>query len=403
MSAIAAEDKPISSMAERLREIAKAQPNIDVTQFQFIGLDEVQQVYGDKWPVQKARIKSIAHQFLSKRLDPADVIIPGGDGFVVVFGSAKGSEAEAQAATLTHGLNEFFLGSSGGAAAPRMKSTSRSVAVESLMQALREAEIIPPEPEPARDERQSGETTRWTFQPVWDVSREALTSYYAVPTSKATGLRVPGYQFEASMETPPLYADIDLATLKASETEMRKLFASGKKALIGVSVHVQSLVNSMSRQKICAAIDEFDPELARYRMLKIAAVPQGFPRMYLENIVNALRRRIPNLAVGLSWDEPAVNSLLSCGFGSVGFALPEHVVGSYSSVDQAVLLQKIKRAREAAHGAKAKFFIEGAIRRDLALRLSAMGVDNISSSLIWEPLAAPDGVVRWTADRLAGR
>jgi hypothetical protein len=391
------------NVVERLRTLVRGRTTIDVAQFQFIGLEEIQRAYGDKWPEQKARIHDIAHGYIAKRIEPNDVLIRGADGFLLVSGSKTGRDAEVAALTLTQGLNEFFVGEVNDRPEPRFGVTSREVPANNLVESLGNLDFVTPAPAAAEapsPEGTAAPTIEWRFEPLWDVRREALTSYVVVPVATDTGVRIPGYQFEDPSGRTPNLTALDEANLKVSEQAIQKLFASGKKALIGVSVHVSSLANNASRTRLFSIMEQFDRNLLRYKTLKIAGIAPGFPRLYLGEIMAQLKARMPNIVLGAAWDEPDVATLVQAGSLGFGFTLPRSVTGPSPAVAQATLLAKIRSAAEAAHAAKKPFFVEGAITPELAVRLCATGVDNMSSPLIWKPLTAPDTVVKWSADRL---
>lgn len=389
-----------SSFADRLREIAKGSATIDISQFAFVALDEIERAYGDRWPAQKARVFEIAHDYLSKRLSPADVLIKGGGGFIIVSGSGRGAEPRVAAASLAHGLNDFFLGEIKEAPPPRIGMQSSSVDLEALIKMLGDAPFIAaPIGAPAQHSH-SLMGTDWRYQPVWDVRREAIGSYYLVPYSKQTGSRLRGYQFEASDGPPQSFVAVDEASLFVAEQALRDLFEREGRAFVGVAVHSSSLTNVASRARLFKAMDHFDKKLLRYKTIKIANVVPGFPRMYLDEIAGALKLRVPNIVISAAWNEPDVAGLLQSGPVAIGFALPLSVLGDNSLVPLADLLSRIRTAAEIAHAAKKLFFVEGQITRELAVRLSAIGVDNISSPRIWPACSAPESAVKWSADKL---
>lgn len=141
--------------------------------------------------------------------------------------------------------------------------------------------------------------------------------------------------------------------------------------------------------------------LLRYRLLKIAGIPPGFSRLYLSEIMTALKLRMPNIVVGAAWNEPDLASLVHCGAAAVGLALPFTAAGQNPVVSQSDLVTKIRGAAECAHAGKKPFFVEDVIERDLAVRLCAVGVDNISSPTIWKPIPEPSGILPWSASQLA--
>jgi len=388
------------TFAERLRAMAQGSATIDIAQFQFVGLNEVELAYGDRWPEQKVRVFDIAHEYLAKRLGPADVLLKGGGGFIIVSGSASGQEAQVMAASLAHGLSDHFLGEIREAPSPRVGVQSLSVDVQGLLGALGAVPFVAADTGTTDQQSSMLSGMDWRFQPVWDVRREALGSYYLVPFLRDTQSRIPGYQFESTLGPPKSFVEIDEASLWVAEQALQDLFEKEGRALVGVAVHSSSLTNLAARAKLFKAMERFDKRLLRYKTIKIASVVPGFPRMYLNEIVSSLKQRIPNIVISAAWDEPDLAGLLESDPIAIGFALPASVLGAHSLVEASQLLSRVRNAASVAHAARKLFFVEGAITRELAMRFSAMGVDNISSPRIWPTCSAPESVVKWSADRL---
>ncbi len=384
------------TLVERLRAIASSQSHLDVAQFQFINLEEVKNAYGDKWPQHRVKIRQTANHYLAKRVKKNDVIIPGNDGFVVVFGDDSGPEAEFAAVDLAHGLNEFLLGELHDPLGPTASVSTNTVHVEALVETFGDLVVTEEhvaEPPPALD-------PVWRYQPVWDVKKEALPHYYAFAQDRQSGARLPGYQFERNALSFAEYRQLDLETLAQSEAGIRQLFETSGKAMVGVSLHVQTLANSTARAEVMKRMDSFDSNLLRYRLLQVSAVPPGFPRIYLQEIVGLLKRKIPNIVVSLAIEEQDLDSIVDCGVAAVGFSLPTHVTGVHPKISRADLLDRIRLSAKAARARRVPFFIEGPLKNDLVMRLSGTGIDYVSSPLIWQPTQTPQEVTRWTADKL---
>jgi hypothetical protein len=388
----------MDNLASRLRTMAKGRDTLDVARFQFIDLEDVRDAYGERWPAQKARIEDVAEGFLRRRINPEDMLITAGGGFLVVFGSAAGDAADAAAGALSHGLNEFFLGEVGETPSPRFAATSVAMPVKDLSDAFGHVEIkeiaspIEPSNLPSVD---------WRYQPVWDVRKETLSSWYLTPHSKKTSERLPGYQFESVSVTAAQLAAVDEAGLLVSEETLQELIPQGKQVLIGASIHASTMTNLATRAKILSIIDRFDQGLTRYRILKIAGVAPGFPRLYLNEIVSLLKAKVPNVVIGATWDEPDMAGLIQSGPVAVGVTLPRSVVGPSPAVPFEALIKKVAIDTRLAHGARMRFFVEGQIDHSLALRLAAMAVDNIASPRIWPASGIPTCMLKWPSSRMA--
>jgi hypothetical protein len=388
----------IESLAAKLRVMAAGRDALDVARLQFVDLEEIRGAYGDRWPSQKARIHDIAESYLQKRIGADDILIAAGGGFLIIYGSAESAATDAATGAITHGLNEFFLGEVGETPAPQFGATKVAMPVKELAESLGEVDFIkgpPPIQAPNLP------TVDWRYQPVWDVRRETLASWYLTPYSRHDSVRLPGYHFESVVISPAQYCLIDEASLQVSEQTLKELIPLGRQVMIGASIHVSTMVNLGTRAKILSAIDKLDAGFFRYRVLKIAGVTPGFPRLYLNEIVSLLRARMNNVVISGAWDEGDIPGLLEAGPVAVGVTLPRSVVGPSPTVPIDNLIRKIAQDAQAVHNARMRFFVDGQIERSLAIRLVTAGADNIASPRIWPAGGAPTGMLKWPSSQLA--
>jgi hypothetical protein len=392
----------LTDIASRLRTMAQGRETLDVAQFQFMEMDSIKAAYGDRWPENKARILGVADSFIRRRMDPGDLLIQAGDGFIMVMGSAAGAAATSAVGTLSHGLNEFFLGESGENPVPRMGASSVPVPLSKLAATLADIDFVDPPPPTQGIDASRLDNIEWRYQTVWDVRRETLSSWYVVPYSRKTQDRLPGYYFESTSITAAQSAVIDDASLWTSEQALNDLIPAGRLMLIGASVHLSTLTNLTTRARYLSTIDRLNQSYMRYRLLKIAGIAPGVPRLYLNEIVSILKAKIPNIIIGCAWNEPDFPGILQSGPAAVGVTLTKSVIGPAAAVPQSTLLAKLNSDAQIAHSAHKRFFVEGLFERDLAVKLAGIPVDNIISPRIWPAQEAmPMGMIKWPASRLA--
>ena len=228
----------IENLAARLRGAAQGRDTIDVAQFQFVALDDIARAYGERWAAEKDRVLNVAFSFLQKRVQSSDVLIKGGGGFLLVFGSATDSEAEVFALGFRHALNEYFLGQPNERSGTRFDVELKTVSVKALADTLADAETGAADLR--IDASPSEQPIKWMFQPVWNVPKEALAAWYIVPYDGGTGTRLPGYQFETGPIRAGRFAEIDKQSLALSEKVVQELCADGRQALVGVSISSQA-------------------------------------------------------------------------------------------------------------------------------------------------------------------
>jgi hypothetical protein len=388
------------SLAAGLRKLANGRDTLDVAQFQFVGLDEIAHAYGERWTAQRRRIEDSAETFLRQRMDASDVLVRAGGGFVIVLGSAVGPEAHAVAAQLVHGLNSFFLGEASEGGSPTFDSTVVTMSPQDLKGAFGDLEVTEREKVRELVEPLGLPDLEWGFEPSWDVKHETLSIWMATPYARTTGKRLTGYRFENFAAHPNRFLKIDEAALWIAEQALQELISAEKRTLVGATLHVGTLANLESRARILATISRLDPELHRYRIIKIAGVAPGFPRMYLKEIVGVLKSRLPHIVVSAAWDEPDIAGLVQTGVAALGFSIPPSAVTAGPLVTVPQLMARVSDAVASAHASRVRFFVEGDIPKLLALRLARSGVDLLSSESIWATRPIPDGMVKWPSDRL---
>ena len=87
-------------------------------------------------------------------------------------------------------------------------------------------------------------------------------------------------------------------------------------------MHVSSLHRPQSLARMVQAMTQFDARLTRYRVMRVSCVEPGYPRIYLEDIMRALRPYAQRIAIGLNWTEPDIASVLKLQPAAIGFTLP---------------------------------------------------------------------------------
>jgi len=382
------------NLAERIRRLANGRTTIDVAQFQFIGLDEIRERYGPRWNDKRDRVQRVARYFIAKRIAPEDVLIPGADGFLVVFGGRSGVLADTAAERITQELNTFFLGAADADADIRFAAWHKAMSIDDFAATFGEL-IVEDNPSSTRAALpQAPDAIGFGFTPVWDAKRGALTTYFVTPVDPATGASL-----EGSVETAARHAELDELKLKISEEAIRQLFGSDKAALVGVAMHVSSLNNEATLGRLYSTIAKFDKTYLPYRVARVTGVEPGFPRIYLEDITRTLKARIPKVAIGLNWTEPDVASILRLQPAAIGFTLPPGALSVHAP--RAELFARVHAAIDLAKPQGVPVYIEGDLTPDQAARFALDGVQLLTSPKIWPARPSLPAAEKWHASRLS--
>ena len=193
--------------------------------------------------------------------------------------------------------------------------------------------------------------------------------------------------------------EIDEITLRASETAMRTMFQSGRKAMLGVSLHVSSLMKVENRSRLLHVISSLDKELCKYRAIRLSGVGPGFPRLYLRDTVGFLRARLPKVFISMN----AMEDDCTVGLDSDAGALCLTFSPSARILDASGFPARVHRSAASIRSRAKRLIVEGPLTQVHACQCKEAGADALVSPLIWPPGKFPDGAVRWPASRLEER
>lgn len=376
------------NLAERIRRLANGRTTLDVAQFQFVGIADIRARYGERWPAKRERVAQVARHFISRRIAPDDVLVAGADGFLLVFGSFTGVLAELAAQRISKDLNAFFLGDP-DLDAIQVDARHHAMSVDEFVEVFGEMISATRDPIP-QTTHATDIAMGWT--PVWDARRGALATYFITPLDAATR-RPLDWDHQSHR-----HVEMDERKLNASEEEMRTLFSGEGRSLVGVAVHVSSLNNQQSLARLVQAMAKFDRKMSHYRVLRVSCVEPGYPRIYLEDIMRAIRPHAARVAIGLNLLEPDVGNILRLQPAAIGFAIPKRALEHAPSRTEtfARIAGAVEQAR--AHGVMVG--VEGDIHAEHAHRFMKDGVTYICSPRIWPMRPALPPAEAWPVSRL---
>ena len=381
------------NIAERIRRLANGRHTLDVAQFQFIGINGIRARYGERWREKHERVVTAARYFISRRIAADDVLIAGADGFLLVFGSFTGYVAEAAARQISKELNTFFIGEP-DLDDMQIVSQHHAMSLEDFTQAFR-AMMADARATPARGEHPREQPTAdipMGYIPLWDAQRGALATQFISPLDPATGFPLV-WDNESHR-----HAAMDERKLIASEVDMRALYAGGGRAVVGVAVHVSTLNTPQSLSRAVQAMAKFDRKLSRYRVLRISCVEPGYPRIYLQDAMRAVRSHVGRIAIGLNWNEPDIGGVLKLQPAAVGFSVPTNALMNAGM--KAEVFARLAASVEQAHAAGVMVSVEGDLHAEHAARFVREGVNYLCSPRLWPVRTKLTVAETWPSARL---
>ena len=107
---MALDDAMFLEAASQLKESTRLGRSFESAQVKVIGFDDIKRAAGSDWAMIGDRIRANSMRFLQGCLGEDDMVIPAGDGFLVVYAQAPGRDFESETATIQDSLNGFYLG-----------------------------------------------------------------------------------------------------------------------------------------------------------------------------------------------------------------------------------------------------------------------------------------------------
>jgi hypothetical protein len=386
------DERLIQQLAARLREAMHETRHIETAQIQIIGLETIRMRAGALWPELSARVRETSLDYVSQRIGSHDLVIPAGDGFVVIYGDPEGAKDKAR--TLQGELNIFYLGDE---ATKDLSATvtHQSVDTHNLLDQL----STPPQNHDL-DGIASLADMPLAILPVWNAPKQAITGYWIAPDQGLRALSRYGYD-PAWTETgwhreDKDFLELDLRILARARSEVAACLHGGRRCIIGYSVHSSTMVNRTRRRAFLQALAETPAEIRPLLLGRVAEVQSGTPMAAIAEWAHQLRSVTPRMAIQIHHSQRDVTGMQELGISSVACVLPATPA---SAVEAEALQRCIVVWSRDLKKQNLKMRLDNLEDpRLLGLALDAH-VDFCTSPRLWPPVSAPEGMKPYSRDQ----
>ncbi len=304
----------------------------------FIGLQKVKERYGSGWERIADRAERMARTIIERHLVSGDIYTGiNGLTFVIVFATLTPERAKVKCLAIADAITKALLGEQGGdlleikTAVTRVDGTLGLESIsftDQLCASLEGAEELQFTEAPARAPRPAlpaapppagkapppalpapppaGKAPRpprldplanlrFLYRPIWDRPRNVVSGYLCAAQVLSTdGSTVLG-DAEALIEGDvDDRARLDERIRERALRDLAALFHEGRKLLVTLPVHFETLSAVGRRRDYLAAIDrELVDGAAKYLMIEIAGVPAGVPPARLVEAHGCAARPMP--------------------------------------------------------------------------------------------------------------
>ncbi len=373
-------EQDVDQIAGRLRAMSRDGGSIEAAQVRLIGLDEIREAAGARWPRMRGRVRSGSLNILSQHIGPDDVIVPAGDGFLIMLADAKAGDSQRRCQEMRDALLKFYLGEQ-ALASLRPEVQNRSLTAQGLTDLLsssvRDSSALvarPLEEEIA-------------VAPVLVTHEHKVGAALVAPVARSVHVRriahnpdfiLDGRHHDGKHD----FIELDIAVLDAALSHSNRLRSAGHPIVVGVSVHATTMQARKHRETYLTWLRGVDAELRRTLFISINEVERGTPLMSIGEWCAALRTQVSRVSVNLHYTDHAIGSLGGTGVWAAGFHLPVFAGAQCGERSQG-LRRQIAYWGRALHNQGMRFVVHGFQDAAFLDQAHSMGVDLLTSDAHW--------------------
>lgn len=379
----------LDQVGVRLKAMARDGGSIEAAQVKLIGLDEIREAAGPRWPRMRERVRTGSMNILSQHVGPGDVVLPAGDGFLIMLADSRAGDTQRRCQEMRDALLKFYLGEE-ALASLRPEVQNHSLSAQGL------TDLISTNMGAARVPVTEPHDEEVAIAPILAAHEHKIVATLASPVVRcATARRIahnPDFILDGRHHGGQYdYLELDIAILDAALNHSNRLKHEGHPGIVGVSLHATTMQARKYRETYLTWLRGIDPELRRSLFVSINEVERGTPLMCIGEWCGALRTLVSRVAVNLHYTDHAIGSLGGTGVWAAGFHLPAFA-GVQSGPRSEWLRRQIGYWSKALHNQGVRFLAHGFQDAAFLDEAGAMGVDMLTSDAHW-PFESAGGLV----------
>lgn len=331
----------------------------------FIGLSKIRDELGGRWPQVAARADEIARKAIEHRLTDVDVYTQYHElQYLIIFAQMTQEQAQLKCALIAEEIAKRLLGEDAATGLLEVKTMVSQLdgsikfedvpSIAALAASLAEpggtsdggrddgAEKSPahaaaggPEKDDAWWATNHGgqdplAAVQLVYRPMWDVKRDAVTTYVCVPAIPGPAGRLQAGESAIPLLTDPAVMNrLDLMVQRRVITDLRKLVANNQRVLLCLPVHFDTLASSVRRTEYLELCQRGIPlQGLKLLVFELIGLPAGVPQSRLLDLSATLRRFGRGMLMRTTVDQtqfgpPAETGIAGAGFENTAAGIPE--------------------------------------------------------------------------------
>ncbi|HXP73537.1 MAG TPA: hypothetical protein VN823_05275 [Stellaceae bacterium] len=412
----------------QIRQLLERTPSLQASRVNIIGLKRIKERFGDAWQRVADRADRIARNVIERHLDPGDIYATWGeDTYITVFARLSEQEARVKCYLIGNEIVRTLLGDDASeylevkTAVTRVDGSVDLKAVGSMDQMFEGAEVISPLAPPelkagADDAPRTNDDTGLTlvpierdrvvqreadavranvlagvdfvFRPMWDPTRNVIATYLCVPRVRLSD--IDGAVGDASLAVAgdsDAMARLDAATVARVKGDLRAMAADGRRLIIAMPIHFETLCSTALRRRCAAEIGTIPEAMKQYLVIEVIDVPAGVLKSRLMEVIAPLRLHCRAVSLQVAIGTIDFTQIRGTGISAVGAEI------AHLAKSEFILMQQLARFQRAAEKAEVVTFLHGAQTRSLVAAAVGAGFHYVDGDAVAATLARPDRIV----------
>lgn len=371
-------------IAGRLRSMSRDGGSIEAAQVKVIGLDEIREAAGPRWPRMRERVRQGSLSILSQHTGPDDVIVPAGDGFLIVLAEGPAGDTQRRCQQMRDALLSFYLGED-ALKSLRPEVKNRSLNADGLTDLIASSMRDKPVVARAHDDEIA-------LAPMLATHEHKIGATMVAPVTRGTQVRRvaynPDFILDGRHHGPQDFLELDIALLDAALQRAERLQQTGAFAIIAVCVHSSTMQLRRSRDAYVTWLAEIDPDLRRMLIINICEIERGAPLISIAEWCTRLRVYVARVALEFHYADHAIGSVGGSGAWAAGFHLPAFA-GAQRDLRAQRLRTQIKFWSRTLRSQGLRLIVQGFQEAAFLEEAKCLGVDMLTSDTHW-PFAPLD-------------
>ena len=303
---------------------------------QLLQLDHIRAELGERWPRAIERVREVAEQVLTRRLDPIDVFAPVDAGsYLILFASLDEDEARLMVAALAREIRDRLLGELGPVVEPEVaafvapigaivRAGASAPPLDEIDRALSQLENVAPPRDTAKQAElrpRLGEVSV-NYRPTLHAKRGMISVFGAQALRLLADGAIRRGTAAYPVNDPPVSFEIDRGVLQQALKDVRRMVRRHERALVCVPLRLQSLIDHSSGQMV-DLLRVQRPAVRRHVVIEVAGLLPDAPTARLSEAITAIQPFCRALIVSVPPSFGEFERAARLGLSAVGIELEQ--------------------------------------------------------------------------------